>query len=41
MGLVEELAIEGEPSTELIVGLDTIVNKNTDIANNKGNFFRK
>ncbi len=41
MELVEELAVEGEPITELIVGLDTMVIKNTDIANNKGNFFRK
>ena len=41
MGLVEELAAEGEPNTELIVGLDTIVIKNTTIVNNKGNFFRK
>ena len=31
VGLVEELAVEGEPNTELIVGLDTIVINNIAI----------
>jgi hypothetical protein len=34
-----ELVVEDKPDTKAIVGLATIVIKNTDIANNKDNLF--
>ena len=38
---MEGLVVEIEPNTEIIVGLITVVIKNTTIANKIGNFFNR